>query len=228
MAFETTTTEVLQDVDLGGRIAVVTGATAGLGVETARALAAAGAHVVLTARDEAKGRAAAAHVSGTVEGASVEAGVLDLTSLASVRSFARVVPRATRRLHILINNAGVMATPFERTRDGFELQFGTNHSATFVDPAVEPRCWPGLRRGSSTCRPAVTSSSGIIWDDPNYERREYDKFESYGQSKTANMLVQPGARSAVARAWRARVSRCIPGMIATELGRYMTRDDYPR
>src|SRR5262245_9981114 len=122
MSFETTTDEVLEGVDLSGRVALVTGASTGLGRETARALAAAGAHVVLAGRDQARIDAAVATVREQVPDAQLEAGSLDLASLDSVRAFAQWYSDAHDRLHLLINNAGVMYTPFERTAEGFEMQ----------------------------------------------------------------------------------------------------------
>lgn len=219
--FETTTEEVLDNVDLEGTTAVVTGGTTGLGLETARALAAAGATVVLSARDRAKGEAASAKVGGD---ASFE--LLDLGSLASVRAFAEAVLAKHDKIELLINNAGVMFTPFERTADGFELQFGTNHLGHFLLtnlllPAVLAEAPSRIVNLSS----GGHGSSDIHWDDPNYHTRPYSKFESYGQSKTANILfsVELDRRYA----WRGvRAYAVHPGMIVTELGRHMTRDDF--
>src|SRR5439155_13726053 len=132
MSFETTTVEVLDGVDLSGKVAVVTGASTGLGVEPARALAAAGAHVVLAGRGPVRLDAAATTIQGRVPDATLEIGALDLTSLASIRGFATWYGTTHSRLHLLINNAGVMYTPFERTAEGFEMQFGTNHVGHFL------------------------------------------------------------------------------------------------
>ena len=133
MSFETTTDEVLEGVDLGGKIAVVTGASTGLGLETARALASAGAEVVLAGRDSSHAstppRRRSWSVSRTRE---LEQGLLDLTSLESVRAFAEWYANGHDRLHLLVNNAGVMYTPFEHTAEGFEMQFGTNHVGHFL------------------------------------------------------------------------------------------------
>ena len=222
---QTTTDDVIAGIDLHGSTAVVTGASTGLGLETARALASVGAHVVLSVRDAAKGTAALAAIRETEPGASVEFGILDLASLANVRAFADDVRQRVATIDILVNNAGVMYTPYERTVDGFEMQFGTNHLGHFLltnlllppvlaaAPARIVNLSSGGHRGSD-----------IIWDDPNYERRPYDKFEAYGQSKTANILftveldrrfMSQGVRSYAVH----------PGMIATELSRHMTRDD---
>jgi NAD(P)-dependent dehydrogenase (short-subunit alcohol dehydrogenase family) len=223
--FETTTDDVIAGVDLTGTIAVVTGASAGIGVETVRALAAAGARVVLAARNAERTEAAADSVRERVPGAAVEVGLLDLTSLDSVRAFAEWYLAQHDVLQLLVNNAGVMYTPFERTAEGFEMQFGTNHLGHFLLTCL---LVPALIAGAPS-RVVNLSSGGhlgsdIVWDDPNFERREYDKFAAYGQSKTANILFSVelerrlGDRGVHAYAVH-------PGMIATELGRYMTRDD---
>jgi NAD(P)-dependent dehydrogenase (short-subunit alcohol dehydrogenase family) len=226
MSFETTADEVLQGVDLSGKQAIVTGASTGLGLETARALASAGARVVLAGRDPARIAAAAEQVRERVPGADLETGALDLASLASVREFADWYAGSHDRLHLLINNAGVMYTPFERTADGFEMQFGTNHLGHFLLTCL---LVPQLL-ADPPARVVNLSSGGhmgsdVVWDDPNYERREYDKFGAYGQSKTANILFSVeldrrlGDRGVHAYAVH-------PGMIATELGRHMTSDDF--
>jgi NAD(P)-dependent dehydrogenase (short-subunit alcohol dehydrogenase family) len=225
MGFETTTDDVLDGVRLDGRIAVVTGASTGLGIETARALAAAGAHVVLAVRSDEKGEASAARIREEVPDASLEHAVVDLASLESVRRFGAEVTGRHPAIHLLINNAGVMYTPEERTAEGFELQFGTNHLGHFLLTAL---LLPSLLAGAPSRIVNLSSnghrSAGIDWDDPNYERRPYDKFSAYGQSKTANVLFtrelerRYGDRGVHAYAVH-------PGVIATDLGRYMTRED---
>jgi NAD(P)-dependent dehydrogenase (short-subunit alcohol dehydrogenase family) len=217
---------VLAGVDLTGTVALVTGASTGLGLETARALAAAGAAVTLAVRTNERGAAAEATIRDRVPAAVLECGLVDLTVQASVREFAEWFAARHDRLNILINNAGVMATPFARTVDGFELQFATNHLGHFL---LTNLLTPLLVAGAPS-RVVNLSSGGhrgsdIIWDDPNYERREYDKFESYGQSKTANILFSVELdRRLSDRGVRSYAVH--PGMIATELGRHMTRDDY--
>ena len=224
--FETTTDEVLEGVDLHGKIAVVTGASTGLGLETARALAAAGAHVVLAARNAERTGAAADVIRERVPSAELEVGSLDLTSLDDVRRFAAWYLEGHDALHLLVNNAGVMYTPFERTADGFEMQFGTNHVGHFLLTCLLA---PALL-ADPPARVVNLSSGGhvgsdIAWDDPNFEHRDYDKFAAYGQSKTANILFSVeldrrlGDRGVHAYAVH-------PGMISTELGRYMTKDDF--
>ena len=225
MAFDTTTDQVLDGVRLDGRTAVVTGASTGLGLETARALASAGAHVVLAVRSDEKGAATIATLQERVPGASLEHGVLDLTSLASIRAFATWFLGGHDRLDLLVNNAGVMFTPFERTADGFELQFGTNHLGHFLLTALLA---PALV-AAAPARVVNLSSGGhrasdIQWDDPNYETRPYDKFESYGQSKTANILFTRELDRRLAP-HGVRAYAVHPGMIPTDLGRHMTKDD---
>ena len=226
MSFETTTDEVLDGVDLGGKVAVVTGASTGLGLETARALASAGAQVVLAGRDSSRIDAAASTILEREPTAQLEQGLLDLTSLESVRAFAGWYANGHDRLHLLVNNAGVMYTPFEHTADGFEMQFGTNHVGHFLLTCL----LVPMLLADPPSRVVNLSSGGhmgsdIVWDDVNFERREYDKFSAYGQSKTANILFSVeldrrlGDRGVHAYAVH-------PGMIATELGRSMTKDDF--
>jgi len=168
--------------DLIGQTAIVTGASSGLGVETAKALAHAGAHVVLAVRDEARGQKAADTLPAP---GTKEIRLLDLASLDSVRAFARDWSR--QPVDLLINNAGVMIPPLSRTADGFELQFGTNHLGHF---ALTNLLLPSL---TATAR-VVTVSSGmhyvgrIDFDDLNWERKKYRRWRAYGQSKLANLL----------------------------------------
>ena len=226
MSFETTTDEVLSGVDLRGKIAVVTGASTGLGLETARALASAGAQVVLAGRDASRIEAAAGTILEREPDAMLEQGVVDLTSLASVRAFAEWHGSNHDRLHLLVNNAGVMYTPFEHTAEGFEMQFGTNHVGHFLLTCL----LVPMLLADPPSRVVNLSSGGhmgsdIVWDDVNFERREYDKFAAYGQSKTANILFSVELdRRLASRGVHAYAVH--PGMIATELGRSMTKDDF--
>ena len=175
--------------DQTGRVAVVTGATSGLGLETATALARRGAHVVLTARDAARGEAALGRLRAAVPGASVEVAELDLTRLGSVRAFADRTAQRLPRLDLLVNNAGVMATPYERTADGFELQIGTNHLGHV---ALTARLLP-LLLDTPTSRVVTVSSIGhragrIDLADLNWEHRTYRRWPAYFASKLANLL----------------------------------------
>jgi len=222
----TTTNEVLEGVDLHGRTVLVTGATTGIGKETARALGAAGASVLITARSDEKAAAAISDLRAAVPGGDFSSEVLELGSLESVRACADRVASSHGRLDALVANAGVMAVPFGRTDDGFELHFGTNHLGHFV---FVGRLLP-LLRASAPARIVVLSSAGhamsdIVWDDPNYERREYSKMEGYGQSKTANILhaVELERRYGAGGVHAFSVH---PGLVATELGRYFTREDF--
>ena len=183
---------VVRGIDLGGQTAVVTGGASGLGTETARALLLAGARVLLPVRDRAKGEGVAAELRRST-GGTVELVDLDLGSLVSVRRGAAEMLALAPQIHILINNAGVMATPQGRTPDGFETQFGTNHLGHFL---LTRELLPALLAAAPSRVVALTSSghrrSDIVWDDINFERRPYDPWDAYGQSKTANALFAVG------------------------------------
>jgi NAD(P)-dependent dehydrogenase (short-subunit alcohol dehydrogenase family) len=219
-----TTDDVLEGVDLTGRRVLLTGASAGLGVETARALVAHGASVVAGVRDPAKATGALA-AAGVPDGA-VALRELDLASLASVRAFADGVASDHDGFDLLIANAGVMACPFGQTSDGFETQFGTNHLGHFV---LVGRLAPLLADGA---RVVCLSSAGhrlgdVDLDDPNFEHRPYDEWEAYGQSKTANVLFAVELdRRLAGRGVRAAAVH--PGMIYTELSRHMTESSLER
>jgi NAD(P)-dependent dehydrogenase (short-subunit alcohol dehydrogenase family) len=166
--------------DLAGRTAIVTGASSGIGLETARAFTARGARVILAVRDAARGRQAAQALPGP---GTCEVRLLDLVSLESVRAFANGWDGGP--IDLLVNNAGVMIPPFGRTADGFELQFGTNHLAHFA--------LTNLLLPSMTGRVVTVSSDAhrfgrIDFDDPNWERKRYRAWRAYGQSKLANLL----------------------------------------
>jgi NAD(P)-dependent dehydrogenase (short-subunit alcohol dehydrogenase family) len=217
-----TTDEVLAGVDLSGRHVLVTGVSAGLGVETARALAARGAHVVGAARDLNKAERATREVRAAARaaGGHLELVELDLASLESVRTCAERLLADRRRFDIVIANAGVMATPFGRTADGFETQFGTNHLGHF---AFVNRIAPLIRDGG---RLVNLSSAGhrfsdVDLDDPHFEHAAYDPWIAYGRSKTANILfaVEFDRRH---RQRGVRACAVHPGGINTELGRHMT------
>jgi NAD(P)-dependent dehydrogenase (short-subunit alcohol dehydrogenase family) len=212
---ETTTDEVLEGVDLDGKVVVVTGASAGLGTETSRALAAHGATIAMAVRNPEKGRDAAAAV-GTNAGLVT----LDLASLDGVRAGAAAILDGWPRIDVLINNAGVMATPQERTADGFDLQLGTNHLGHFLLTAL---LVPALGNDSRIVN--VTSLghmvSGMDWDDPQYRTRPYNKWQAYGQSKTANILFTIGL------AERGRTAYAVhPGRIEeTDLYRHLDEEE---
>src|SRR5215813_1085517 len=184
-----TTDEVLSDANLQGKRILVTGVSAGIGVETARSLAAHGAYVVGAARDLKKAEAATAQVRKDAEAkcGGLELIELDLASLKSVRACADALLAKGEPFDVVIANAGVMATPFGHTVDGFETQFGTNHLGHFV---LVNRIAPLMPAGG---RLINLSSSGhrfsnVDLDDPNFERTPYDPWVAYGRSKTANIL----------------------------------------
>jgi len=215
-----TTDEVLQGIDLTGKRVLVTGVSAGLGVETARSLAAHGAQVVGAARDLSKARLATEQVrSQAVRGGSLQLVQVDLGSLESVRRCADGLLASGEPFDIIIANAGVMACPKGTTVDGFETQLGTNHLGHFV---LVNRIAPLLRAGS---RLVNLSSAGhryadVDLDDPNFERSQYAEFVAYGRSKTANVLfaVEFDRRH---KARGVRATAVHPGTIRTELGRHM-------
>ena len=183
-----TTDEVLEGVNLAGKRVLVTGVSAGLGVETARTLAAHGATVVGAARDLVKARAATAKVrADAANGGGLELVELDLASLASVRACADALIADGGRFDLVIANAGVMACPFGKTADGFETQFGTNHLGHFVlVNRVAALMNPGSRLVNLSS--AGHRYSDVDLDDPNFERTPYDPWIGYGRSKTANVL----------------------------------------
>ena len=222
---DTTTAEVLAGVDLTGRTALVTGASAGLGVETVRALASVGAHVLMAVRDEEKGATAASGIRSAVPGASLELVVLDLADLHSVRACAASVLERHDVLHLLVNNAGVMAPPLGRTTQDFELQLGTNHLGHFLLTSL---LTPALLAGAPARVVNVSSRghlrSGIDWSDPHYRTRPYDKWQAYGQSKTANILFTVELERRLG-SQGVHAYSLHPGVIRTELSRHLTEED---
>ena len=217
-----TTDDVLAGLDLSGRRAVITGASTGLGEETARALAAHGASITLAVRDVARGNAAADRIRASVPHADLEVGVLELASLASVRAFAADFLSRHSTIDMLINNAGIMACPQSTTVDGFELQFGTNHLGHFL---LSVLLAPALVAGAPSRLVSLSSyghvSSDVDLDDWNFERTAYDPFRAYGRAKTANALLAVGFQ----RRYGDRGVQAFsvhPGGIRTELGRHMT------
>lgn len=171
-----------------GRAAVVTGANSGLGLHTALELARAGAEVVLAVRDTARGDQAAARIRADVPGADVEVLPLDLADLSSVRTFAETLGGRPGRLDLLVNNAGVMALPYRRTADGFEMQLGTNHLGHFaLTGLLLPRLLAGPAPRVVTVSSLAHRMGKLAWDDLQSERR-YRKWMAYGQSKLANLV----------------------------------------
>ena len=219
---ESTTDEVLGGMNLTGKRVLVTGASAGLGVETARTLAAHGATVVGAARDLVKAQKATEVVRKDASpGGSLELVELDLASLKSVRACADALVKAGKPFDVVICNAGVMACPKGTTADGFETQFGTNHLGHFV---LVNRIASLMKQGS---RLVNLSSAGhrfsdVDLEDPNFEHTPYTEFGAYGRSKTANVLfaVEFDRRH---KGDGVRATAVHPGGIMTELGRHMTQ-----
>jgi NAD(P)-dependent dehydrogenase (short-subunit alcohol dehydrogenase family) len=222
---DTTTAEVTEGIDLKGKVALVTGGSSGLGQETARILAAKGAQVILTARDVPKGEGVAEAIRSSTGNRQVEVDAVELGSLASIRAFATRFLDKHPVLNLLICNAGVMACPFAKTTDGFEMQFGSNHVGHFL---LTNLLLPALRRGAPSRIVSVSSRghhfSPVIFDDIHFERRPYDKWQSYGQSKTANILFAVELEKRFARE-RIHAYALHPGGIMTELARHLVPED---
>ncbi len=216
--FQSTADDVLDGIDLTGRLAVVTGGYSGIGLETTRALAAAGAHVVVPARRPASAKEALAGLDG------VETDELDLADLASVRAFAERFLATDRAIDMMINSAGIMACPETRVGPGWEAQFATNHLGHH---ALVNLLWPALAADGGGRVVSVSSRghlrSGIRWDDVMFER-DYDKWEAYGQAKTANVLfavrLDELGQDAGVRAFALH-----PGGILTPLQRHVPREE---
>ncbi len=222
---ETTVDEVIQGCDLRGKVAVVTGTSAGLGLETARALAQAGATVVMAARDPQKNAMAIATIRADTPQAQLHHVSLDLSDLGSVRAAAAAILAQHPRLHLLINNAGIMACPLARTAEGCELQFGTNHIGHFLLTCL---LVPALQKGAPA-RIVSLSSGGhrtgtMDFDDPHFERRPYNSWVAYGQAKTANALFAVALTRRL-QAFGITANAVHPGSIHTELGRHLTEAD---
>lgn len=220
--WSSTTDEVLAGIDLSGRTVFITGANSGLGRETARAMASRGAHVIMAGRDQAKLDEAVAAIQAGHPKAQLDTITVDLGSLENIRAATSRARQRFQKIDLLINNAGVMATPFLHTADGFEMQFGTNHLGHF---ALTGELFPLIERGHLK-RIVNLSSRGhhfapVDFEDPHFERRAYDPWTSYGHSKTANVLFTVGleARFAVLGIHAYAVH---PGGIQTNLGRHMT------
>lgn len=219
-----TADEVLAGHDLTGQTVFVTGGNSGLGQETARAMAAKGAQVVMAGRDQAKLDEAVAAIRTGLPDAALETIICDLGNLASIRACGAEARARFTKIDILINNAGVMACPLTHTADGFEMQFGTNHLGHF---ALTAELLPLIEAGTNK-RIVNLSSRGhhfapVDLDDPNFTARAYDPWESYGSSKTANILFSVGLEARLsARGIHAHAVH--PGGIQTNLGRHMTEE----
>ncbi|MBQ0851737.1 SDR family NAD(P)-dependent oxidoreductase [Streptomyces sp. BH-SS-21] len=213
-----TADDVLAGIDLTGKLAIVTGGYSGLGLETTRALAEAGARVVVPARRRAVASSATAGIDG------VEVDELDLGDLESVRAFAERFLASGRTVDLVIDNAGIMACPETRVGPGWEAQFATNHLGHF---ALVNRLWPAIAPGGA--RIVSVSSTGhhtsdIRWDDPHWNRGDYDKWEAYGQAKTANVLFAVHL-DALGKDSGVRAFALHPGGILTPLQRHLPRQE---
>jgi NAD(P)-dependent dehydrogenase (short-subunit alcohol dehydrogenase family) len=216
---------VLESADLTGQVAIVTGASGGLGEETARALASKGASVTIAARDLKRAEKAAEQIKKNTGNKNIYVGELELDKPESVRRFARSFLGKQAKLNILINNAGIMACPLTRTEEGWELQFATNHLGHFL---LTNLLVPALLDGTPS-RIVNLSSGGhnfapVDFDDIHFRDRNYDKFQSYGQSKTANILFSIALDNRL-KDRGVRANAVHPGVIMTDLGRHMSEED---
>lgn len=222
---KTTTNEIIEGIDLTGKTVVITGTSAGIGGETARAMAKAGATVVMAARDAQKNAAAIASVRAAVPDAKAEHVTLDLSDLASVRNAAAEILGRHPRIDILINNAGIMACPLMHTKDGFEMQFGTNHIGHFLLTCL---LVPALKAAPAARIVNLSSGGhrigGVDFEDPNFENRPYNNWLAYGQAKTANTLFTVGLTKRL-QPFGITANAVHPGGIQTELGRHLTDSD---
>ncbi|WP_296720824.1 oxidoreductase [Erythrobacter sp.] len=221
---DTTADEVLADKDLSGQTVFITGANSGLGQEAARAMAARGAHVVMAGRDQGKLDEAVAAIRGEHPDAQLDTIVCDLGNLESIRAATSRARQRFDKIDILINNAGVMASPLMHTADGFELQFGTNHLGHF---ALTGELMPLIERGTTKRIVNLSSRAHHMaptnLDDPNFEQRDYNPWVSYGNAKTANVLftVELERRYALRDIHAYAVH---PGGINTNLSRHLDEE----
>jgi NAD(P)-dependent dehydrogenase (short-subunit alcohol dehydrogenase family) len=222
---ESTAAEAVAGIDLNGQRVIVTGGASGIGIETARALAGAGAEVTLAVRDLAAGQRTAADITATTGNRHVLVAPLDLADQASVASF---VAGWDGPLHILVNNAGLMASPLMRTSEGWEMQFATNHLGHF---ALATGLHHALAEAGRARVVSVSSTghlnSPVIFDDIHFLEREYDPWTAYGQSKTANVLFGVEATKRWASDGIA-VNALMPGAIHTNLQRYISAEELAR
>jgi NAD(P)-dependent dehydrogenase (short-subunit alcohol dehydrogenase family) len=221
----TTAAEVAAGLDLTGRRIVVTGGASGIGIETARALASTGAEITLAVRDREAGERTAADITASTRNERILVAPLDLADQASVRAF---VAAWGGPLHVLVNNAGIMASPLMRTPEGWEMQFATNHLGHF---ALATGLLPALRAADGARIVSVSSAahlrSPVVFDDIHFERRDYEPWSAYGQSKTANVLFAVEA----SRRWAddgITANSLMPGAIQTNLQRYISDEELER
>ena len=217
---KSTAMEVLDGIDLSGKTAIITGGYSGLGLETTRAFAAKGARVIVPVRTPAKAQETLADVAGDVTTAP-----MDLADLGSVRSFASAFAENNTSLDFLINNAGIMACPLARVGPGWESQFGVNHMGHFaLTTALLP-----LLQSTQNARVVALSSTGhkisdVLWDDPQYDTAAYDKWQAYGQAKTANALFANALSRRLKNSGQLAFS-VHPGGIFTPLQRHLPKEE---
>lgn len=212
--------EVIANKELDGKVAVVTGGYSGIGLETTKALAAKGVKVVVPVRSIEKAKESLEEVEGDVQSA-----VMDLSDLKSVQGFAKGILDEFDRLDLLINNAGIMACPETRVGPGWEAQFGVNHIGHFV---LTQTLMPLLTKKTGARVVSLTSTahkmSDILWDDIQFESSEYDKWQAYGQSKTANALFA-NALSRRLKETGGLAFSVHPGGIFTPLQRHLPKEE---
>lgn len=212
--------EVLADVDLSGKTAIVTGGYSGIGLQTVKSLARKGATVIVPVRTPEKAKDALAGLQGKIVMLP-----MDLADLASVRAFGEAVVGEIAGLDLLINNAGIMACPLTRVGPGWEAQFGVNHMGHF---ALTKALMPALEKADAPRVVALSSTghklSDIRWDDPHYEETDYDKWQAYGQAKTANALFANGLSRRLKSAGGSAFA-VHPGGIFTELQRFLPKEE---
>jgi NAD(P)-dependent dehydrogenase (short-subunit alcohol dehydrogenase family) len=222
---QSTALEVIEGIDLRGRHIVVTGGASGLGFETSRALAQAGASLTLGVRNAAQGDEAVNTIGEQTGNRDIRVALLDLADLASVRRFAEAWLARGEPLHVLINNAGIMACPLARTAQGYESQFATNHLGHF---ALTRALLPALLKAEAPRVVALSSSghrlSPVQFDDIHFERREYNKWKAYGQAKTANALMALHLDTLHAKDGLT-ANAVHPGGILTGLSRFLPREE---
>ena len=214
---KSTADEVAAGIDLSGKRVIVTGAGSGIGVETAKTLARTGAEITLAVRNADAGKQVAADITAATGNSKIPVAWLDLADRASIAAF---IAQWHGPLHVLVNNAGVMALPEQRTSEGWEMQFATNHLGHF---ALALGLHDALAAGGTARIVSVSSSahllSPVVFDDIHYTRRPYDPIRAYGQSKTANILFAVGATAR----WAGEgitANALMPGAIATNLQRH--------
>lgn len=216
---KSTAAEVIKGIDLSGKLAVVTGGYSGIGLETVKALVSAGAEVIVPARDAKK-------AAGALKGMTkVTTGVLDLADLASVRKFASSLIASGKPVHLLINNAGIMACPENRVGPGWELQFATNHLGHFVLTTMLAPLLEKAKGARVVCLSSTAHKlSPIRWGDIHFTKEPYNKWVAYGQSKTANALF---ARELNKRMKKGGVEAFSvhPGGIMTPLQRHLDKEE---